>query len=119
MNRKPVILDVDTGIDDAMALVIACAADNLDIKGVTTVAGNVELEHTTRNTLNVLKLSLIHISVSTPTSGIINSFTRDVTIFPKAPPIITPTAISITLPFRANFLKSFHILVLSLSLIHI
>ena len=56
MNRKPVILDVDTGIDDAMALVIACAADNLDIKGVTTVAVNVELEHTTRNTLNVLKL---------------------------------------------------------------
>ena len=56
MNKIPVIIDVDTGIDDAMALVMACAADNLDIKGVTTVAGNVELEHTTRNTLNVLKL---------------------------------------------------------------
>lgn len=56
MNKKPVILDVDTGIDDAMALVIACAADNLDIRGVTTVAGNAEVEHTTRNTLNILNL---------------------------------------------------------------
>ena len=51
MKKKPVMIDVDTGIDDAMALVIACAAENLDIKGVTTVAGNVEVKD----------LSLIHI----------------------------------------------------------
>ncbi len=56
MKKKPVMIDVDTGIDDAMALVIACAAENLDIKGVTTVAGNVEVKDTTRNTLNVLDL---------------------------------------------------------------
>ena len=56
MNKIPVIIDVDTGIDDAMALVMACAADNLDILGVTTVSGNVGLEHTTRNTLNILDL---------------------------------------------------------------
>ena len=39
MKKIPVLIDVDTGIDDAMALVIACASDKLDILGVTTVAG--------------------------------------------------------------------------------
>jgi len=33
--------------------------------------------------------------------------TKEVTILPKAPPIITPTAISTTLPFIANSLNSF------------
>ena len=57
MNEKiPVLIDVDTGIDDAMALVIACASDKLNILGVSTVAGNVALCHTTPNTLNVLHL---------------------------------------------------------------
>lgn len=56
MTKIPVILDVDTGIDDAMALVIALASDKLDVKAVTTVSGNVGLEHTTRNTLNILDL---------------------------------------------------------------
>ena len=56
MSKIPVIIDCDTGIDDAMALVVACASDNLDIRAVTTVGGNVSLENTTRNTLNVLHL---------------------------------------------------------------
>lgn len=56
MSKIPVIIDVDTGIDDALALVMACASDKLDIRGITTVSGNVGLEHTTRNTLNVLDL---------------------------------------------------------------
>jgi hypothetical protein len=37
-----------------------------------------------------------------PTTGIIKSFTTESTIYPKAAPIITPTARSITLPFVAN-----------------
>lgn len=56
MEKIPVIIDVDTGIDDAMALVCACASSRLDILGVTTVAGNVDLVHTLRNTMNVLDL---------------------------------------------------------------
>lgn len=56
MNRKiPVILDVDTGVDDAIALLYACASDKLDILGAVAVSGNVGLEHTLRNTLNVLE----------------------------------------------------------------
>lgn len=56
MKKIPVLIDVDTGIDDAVALVIACASDKLNIMGVTSVAGNVDLCHTTRNTLNILDL---------------------------------------------------------------
>lgn len=56
MKRIPTLIDCDTGIDDAMALVLACASDRLDIRGVTTVAGNVELKYTLVNTLNVLNL---------------------------------------------------------------
>lgn len=55
MNKIPVIIDVDTGIDDAVALVLALQAKELDIKGITTVAGNQTIEKTTRNTLDVVE----------------------------------------------------------------
>ena len=53
---KPAILDVDPGHDDAVALMMACGAPELDLLAVTTVAGNVPLEKTTRNALRVLSL---------------------------------------------------------------
>jgi purine nucleosidase len=47
---RKVIIDCDPGVDDATALFLAFAArDKLDILGVTTVAGNVGLDLTTRN----------------------------------------------------------------------
>ncbi|MBQ5327011.1 MAG: nucleoside hydrolase [Oscillospiraceae bacterium] len=55
MSKIPVIIDVDTGIDDAMALVLALQSDKLDIRGITTVAGNQTIEKTTRNTLVVVE----------------------------------------------------------------
>ena len=51
------ILDVDTGIDDALALLYACAAPQATILGVSTVAGNVDLARATRNTRAVLALA--------------------------------------------------------------
>src|SRR5215218_2848487 len=54
MSPKPVILDVDPGHDDAVALMLACGHPDLDLLAVTTVAGNVPIEKTTRNTLRVL-----------------------------------------------------------------
>ena len=42
-------------------------------------------------------------------SGVITSSTSEETIFPKAAPMITPTAKSTTFPLNANSLKSFHI----------
>lgn len=50
----PVLLDVDTGIDDAMAIALALRLDEIDLVGVTTVAGNVGVSATTDNTLRVL-----------------------------------------------------------------
>ncbi len=54
MEPIRVVLDVDTGVDDAMAIALAVAAPTVDLIGVTTVAGNVEIAHTTANTLRVL-----------------------------------------------------------------
>jgi purine nucleosidase len=54
---EPLILDVDTGIDDAFALLYACAHDGARILGVSTVVGNVSLAAATRNTRAVLTLA--------------------------------------------------------------
>lgn len=51
---KPVILDVDTGLDDACALLLAARHPGLDLKAVTCVGGNVGLEQVVVNTLTVL-----------------------------------------------------------------
>ena len=43
---RPLILDVDTGIDDMIALLIAATSPELSLRGVTCVAGNVEIHNT-------------------------------------------------------------------------
>jgi inosine-uridine nucleoside N-ribohydrolase len=50
----PLILDVDTGTDDALALAYAVESPAIDLVAVTTVAGNVGVDRTTANTLAVL-----------------------------------------------------------------
>ena len=54
---EPIVIDVDTGIDDALALLYACAAPAAEILGVSTVVGNVGLSSATRNTRAVLALA--------------------------------------------------------------
>jgi len=49
----PIILDCDPGIDDALAIAFATASPEIDLIGLTTVAGNVELAKTTANALAV------------------------------------------------------------------
>ena len=50
MTKTPLIIDCDPGQDDAINLFMAFAArDAFDILGITTVAGNVGLDKTTRN----------------------------------------------------------------------
>jgi inosine-uridine nucleoside N-ribohydrolase len=51
---RTVILDVDTGTDDAVSIMFTALHPELDLIGITTVAGNVPIEHTTDNTLRVL-----------------------------------------------------------------
>lgn len=53
----PVIMDVDTGIDDALALLFAVAHPEIDLLGVTCVAGNAGLEQVVDNTLRILHLA--------------------------------------------------------------
>ncbi|MFG3440082.1 nucleoside hydrolase [Nonomuraea sp. NPDC047897] len=45
------LIDCDPGIDDALALALAGGSPALDIVGITTVGGNVDLDQTTRNAL--------------------------------------------------------------------
>jgi purine nucleosidase len=47
------ILDCDPGLDDALALLLAHGDPALELVGVTTVGGNVSLENTTRNALEL------------------------------------------------------------------
>jgi len=59
----PIILDVDPGHDDALAILLAVR--HLDVLGITTVAGNQTLEKVTVNALKVLELAgLTHIPVA-------------------------------------------------------
>ena len=53
---RPLILDVDTGIDDMLALLIAATSPELNLRGVTCVAGNVEIHHVARNTGKILRM---------------------------------------------------------------
>jgi len=57
MTSRPVVLDCDPGHDDALALLLALARPELDLRAVTTVAGNAPLANTTRNALAVLTLA--------------------------------------------------------------
>ena len=55
-QQRPLILDVDTGIDDMIALLIAATSPELALRGVTCVAGNVEIHHVARNTGKILRM---------------------------------------------------------------
>lgn len=52
---KPIIFDVDTGIDDALAMAYALNSPELEVLGFTTCFGNVPVEDASRNTLAVLE----------------------------------------------------------------
>jgi inosine-uridine nucleoside N-ribohydrolase len=56
VKPKPVLIDTDAGVDDAMALVLALNSPELSIKAVTTVAGNVDVTKCTRNVERILAL---------------------------------------------------------------
>ena len=53
----PLVIDTDPGIDDAVAILLALASPEVDLRLVTTVHGNVDLAQTTENALRVLHLA--------------------------------------------------------------
>lgn len=52
--KIPVIMDCDPGHDDAIALILAHGSDRIDIRAVTTTAGNQTIEKTTLNALKIM-----------------------------------------------------------------
>ena len=53
----PIILDCDTGTDDAIALLFALASPELDLRAITVAGGNVGLDRTLTNTLALNRLA--------------------------------------------------------------
>ena len=51
-----IIIDADTGVDDALAILYAMYAPEINIEGITTVFGNTDVEQATDNTLRLIKL---------------------------------------------------------------
>ncbi|XP_067889402.1 nucleoside hydrolase-like [Heterodontus francisci] len=56
MEKKLLLIDVDCGVDDAQAMMMALAAPNVQILGVTCTHGNTEIENVCKNVLRVLKV---------------------------------------------------------------
>ena len=52
----PILLDCDPGHDDAMAMLLALASPEVELLGITTVAGNQTLPKTTANALRILEI---------------------------------------------------------------
>ena len=56
LNRRPILIDTDTASDDAVALIMALRSPSIDVKAITTVAGNVGVAQATRNALFTVEL---------------------------------------------------------------
>ena len=57
MAARKIIIDTDPGQDDALAILLALASPELDVLGITTVAGNVPLHLTQKNARKVCELA--------------------------------------------------------------
>ena len=68
-NRRKVILDVDTGSDDAVAIMAAVCAPELEVLGICSVAGNLPIDNTTENTLRVVQMLGADVPVYRGASG--------------------------------------------------
>lgn len=54
---KTMIIDADTGIDDALAILYALKSPLIKVEGITTVFGNISVERATDNTLRMIQLA--------------------------------------------------------------
>jgi len=57
--KRKIILDCDPGHDDAIAILLAAGNPSIELVGITTVAGNAEVEKTTINALKVCEIANI------------------------------------------------------------
>ena len=56
-GKRNIIIDTDTGADDASALILAALNTDVNIVGVTVLVGNVDLEQSIRNALMALEMA--------------------------------------------------------------
>ena len=63
MKREKIVLDCDPGHDDALAILLAGASEELELLGITTVAGNSCIEDTTNNALVITELAHMDVPV--------------------------------------------------------
>ena len=61
--KRKLIIDTDTGADDASALILAACSDEVEILGVTVLTGNVDLEQGTKNALMALEMAGVEVPV--------------------------------------------------------
>lgn len=64
LKRRPIIIDTDPGIDDAVAIAAAVFCESLDVKLISTVSGNVSINHTTKNAQKLVEFFGKDISVA-------------------------------------------------------
>jgi pyrimidine-specific ribonucleoside hydrolase len=57
MTSTPIVIDCDPGHDDAIAILLALASPEVEVRGISVVAGNQTLDKTTTNALKVLELA--------------------------------------------------------------
>jgi purine nucleosidase len=60
---QKLIIDTDPGVDDAQAILLALAYPGVSVEAITTVNGNVSLEHTTANALKILNAAGVDVPV--------------------------------------------------------
>lgn len=57
MAKEKIIMDVDPGIDDSLAILLALKSDKFDIQGLTVVSGNIEVNQATQNCLKAVQMA--------------------------------------------------------------
>lgn len=55
MDKRKFIIDCDTGTDDAIAIVAGLCAKEMEVQAITTLTGNVSVEYTSQNTLDLTR----------------------------------------------------------------
>lgn len=66
---RPIIIDTDPGIDDAVAIFLAAASPEVDLLGIVSVAGNVGLHHTSANAAALADLLRLDIPLGKGANG--------------------------------------------------
>lgn len=64
MEKRPILIDCDPGVDDALAIYLAFSHKEFDVKAITVVGGNVSLDKTASNALNLVTYLGFDVKVS-------------------------------------------------------